>query len=75
MKPEGVLGNSNLEITKKLTDLRKWNDGTQNQYLELLAYWTAEVEKIKSKKLMEKFEDERVNDCDCVTARVSNTDF
>lgn len=75
MKPEGVLANINLEITKKLADIRKWEDGTQNQYLELLAHWNAEVEKIKSKKLMEKFEDERLNDCDCVTARVSNTDF
>lgn len=75
MKPDGVLGKDNAEMAKKLAKLRMWHDGTQNQYLESLAYWSEEVEKMKNRKLMGKFEDEHGNDCDCDMTRVSGGNF
>lgn len=70
MQPDGVLSNGNKELTKELTDIRMWNDGTKDQYLDLLDYWTQKVEKIKNRKLMR----HGVNECDCVT-QVSKLNF
>lgn len=75
MKPGELLGNVNAAMRKELNKTRMWDNGTKDQYIDLLDYWTQKVAKIKRRNLIEKFDGKHMSGCDCLPTNVRHLFF